>query len=36
VGLSRRDFCILNEQYDRASYFEIAMSLARDLRISLP
>jgi hypothetical protein len=35
VGLSRRDFCILNEQYDRATYFEIASRLARDLRISL-
>ena len=36
VGLSRRDFCILNEPYDRATYFEITARLARELRIALP
>jgi hypothetical protein len=36
VNLSRRDFCILNTQYDRATYFEVASRLARELRIALP
>jgi hypothetical protein len=36
VNLARRDFCILNEQYDRAAYFELASRLARDLRIVMP
>jgi hypothetical protein len=36
VGLSRRDFCILNEPYDRATYFEIANRLARELHIRMP
>jgi hypothetical protein len=33
VGLSRRDFCILNEQYDRARYFELVARIARDLHL---
>jgi hypothetical protein len=36
VGLSRRDFHILNEPYDRATYFELSGRLARELRIDLP
>lgn len=36
VGLSGRDFCILNEPYDRSSYFEAVARLARELRIALP
>jgi hypothetical protein len=36
VGLARRDFCILNEPYARATYFEITGRLARELRIELP
>jgi len=36
VGLSRRDFCILNEPYDRATYFAVTARLARELRIALP
>jgi hypothetical protein len=36
VGLSRRDFCVLNEPYDRATYFELTARLARELSISLP
>ena len=36
VGLARRDFHILNEPYDRATYFEITRRLARELRIELP
>jgi len=36
VGLSRRDFCILNEPYDRATYFAVVSRLARELRIALP
>lgn len=36
VGLSRRDFWILNEPYDRATYFAITSRLARELRIVLP
>jgi hypothetical protein len=36
VGLGRRDFHILNEPYDRATYFETAARLARELRIVLP
>jgi hypothetical protein len=36
VGLGRRDFHILNEPHDRATYFELAGRLARDLRIALP
>jgi hypothetical protein len=36
VGLSRRDFCILNEPYDRSTYFELTGRLARELRITLP
>ena len=33
VGLHKRDFCILNEPYDRATYFEISSRLARELAI---
>jgi len=36
VGLSRRDFYILNEPYDRAAYFETTARLVRDLRLVLP
>jgi hypothetical protein len=36
VGLSRRDFCILNEPYDRATYFAAISRLSRELRIALP
>ena len=36
VGLSRRDFHILNEPYDRATYFETTARLARELRLALP
>ena len=36
VGLSRRDFCILNEPYDRATYFAVTGRLARELGIGLP
>ncbi|HEY3815858.1 MAG TPA: hypothetical protein VGL81_01745 [Polyangiaceae bacterium] len=36
VGLSRRDFHILNEPYDRATYFETTARLARELRLTLP
>lgn len=33
VGLSHRDYHILNEPYDRASYFEISRELQRQLRL---
>ncbi len=36
VGLGRRDFHILNEPYDRATYFALTSRLARDLRIAMP
>jgi hypothetical protein len=36
VGLSRRDFHILNEPYDRATYFEMTSRLLRELRIPSP
>jgi hypothetical protein len=36
VGLSKRDFHILNERYDRNTYFELTARLARELGISLP
>jgi hypothetical protein len=36
VGLTRRDFCILNEPYDRATYFDLTVRLARELRIAMP
>jgi hypothetical protein len=36
VGLSRRDFCILNQPYDRATYFEVTTRLAREMRITMP
>jgi hypothetical protein len=31
VGLQRRDFHILNEAYDRATYFEVTARLSRAL-----
>jgi hypothetical protein len=31
VGLQRRDFHILNEAYDRATYFEVTARLSREL-----
>jgi hypothetical protein len=34
VGLSKRDFHILNEPYDRTTYFRITEKLKRALRIS--
>jgi hypothetical protein len=36
LNLSRRDFCILNESYDRATYFALTARIARDLRFALP
>jgi hypothetical protein len=36
VGLSRRDFHVLNERYERTAYFELTARLARELRIPLP
>ncbi len=36
VGLTGRDFCILNEPYDRATYFAVVARLAGELRIALP
>jgi hypothetical protein len=35
VGLSRRDFHVLNEPCDRATYFELTARLARELRIAM-
>jgi hypothetical protein len=34
--LSRRDFHVLNQPYDRAAYFELTRRLAQELRIGLP
>lgn len=34
VGLAGRDFHILNEPYDRSSYFEITRRLMRELGIA--
>jgi hypothetical protein len=34
VGLSKKDFHILNEPYDRQTYFEVAGKLARELGIA--
>jgi hypothetical protein len=31
VGLSRKDFHILNQPYDRSTYFKITSKLTRDL-----
>jgi hypothetical protein len=36
VGLSKRDYFILNERYEKAAYFEMIARLGRDLRIVLP
>jgi hypothetical protein len=36
VGLASADFFILNEPYDRATYFEQTARLARELRWTLP
>ena len=33
VGLSRKDFYILNEPHDRSSYFQIVASLKKQLRL---
>jgi hypothetical protein len=33
VGLRSRDFLILNEPYDRSTYFEIVRRLMQELRI---
>jgi hypothetical protein len=33
VGLSGRDFHILNERYERRDYFAITSRLSRELRI---
>ena len=33
VGLTKKDFHILNKPYDRRSYFEITAKLARELRL---
>jgi len=35
-GLSRRDFHILNERYERTAYFELVSRLGRELRVTLP
>jgi hypothetical protein len=34
VGLSKKDFYILNEPYDRQTYFQIVTQLARELRLA--
>jgi hypothetical protein len=34
VGLSKKDFHILNEPYDRQTYFAIVTKLARELRLA--
>lgn len=34
VGLSKRDFHILNEPYDRKTYFEIVGKLMKELRLA--
>jgi hypothetical protein len=34
VGLSRKDFHILNEPYERQTYFEITGRLSRELRVA--
>jgi hypothetical protein len=31
VGLSRKDFHILNEPYDRSAYFALVKKLSREL-----
>jgi hypothetical protein len=36
VGLSRKDFHILNEKYSRADYFRIVGALTKTLRIPTP
>jgi hypothetical protein len=33
VGLNRKDFHILNEPYDRKTYFALTQALAKDLRL---
>jgi len=33
VGLTAKDFHILNEPYDRTTYFEIVSRLSRALRL---
>ena len=36
VGLARKDFHILNEPYDRKTYFETVARLTRELGIREP
>ncbi len=36
VGLSRKDFHILNERHDRSSYFKIVTQLTKTLRLPKP
>jgi hypothetical protein len=36
VGLTRADFHILNEPYDRSEYFKIVKALTRALRLPTP
>lgn len=36
VGLSRRDFCVLNEPYDRQAYFTLVTRLSRELGVRAP
>jgi hypothetical protein len=33
VGLHKKDFCILNEPYDRQTYFLLVAKLSRELGI---
>ncbi len=36
VGLYKSDFFILNQRYDRATYFELTHRLSRELALRLP
>jgi hypothetical protein len=36
VGLVGKDFCILNEQYDRAEYFQELRHLLAELDLPAP
>jgi len=36
VGLSRKDFHILNEKYDRSAYFKLVADLSAALRVPKP
>ena len=33
VGLSGKDFCVLNERYDRKTYFSLTARLAKELNL---